>query len=307
MTAKIYVLQFFVTKRNEGRYSRAKEKFASALPMRGGFGLCIGKAVRYSVRGEKSALEQFAKMLAGCKPIISATDDTFFGYFAKRILSVVASYPDGADMDAITRKLAPSDSIGTEPSIPFKDKHTLLQKCVDSLVRRGSLHKADNKFTVDPSKEPDAWKCAEWSREANLLLDYFQTNLYEAETMLANSHSHWGGEDPFYRFFHGSFKVYYVQSQTEKIARFLGRAGDASFAAWKLNSQVARLLENGTGKGFEPSHNTAWETHTKPILDAFLYLREFLAMAVKYAKELSEASNSLPSGWASLLYYYGKR
>ena len=41
------------------------------------------------------------------------------------------------------------------------------------------------------------------------------------EELWEELNGHWGYEDGFYRFYHGSFKVYRVQSLTEKAVKFL--------------------------------------------------------------------------------------
>jgi hypothetical protein len=61
---------------------------------------------------------------------------------------------------------------------------------------------------VDPT--PDA-----------LLLQRIRENLAPLEELLAEASSHWGYEDPIYRFYHQSFKVYYLQGTTERIVEAL--------------------------------------------------------------------------------------
>jgi len=73
-----------------------------------------------------------------------------------------------------------------------------------------------------------------------------------------------------------------------------------------LNARFLEVVAEGTGKEFSAEMNTAWEQHTRPILEAFFRARFFLEMAVRYA-DLPAPPNSLPSRWAALLYLYGLR
>ena len=67
------------------------------------------------------------------------------------------------------------------------------------------------------------------------------------------------------------------------------------------------LQAGASGKQFEDAHNKDWTMNTRPFVEAFLHAKYFLEMAVKYGKELKEAPELLPSGWAGLLYFYNLR
>jgi len=53
--------------------------------------------------------------------------------------------------------------------------------------------------------------------------------------------------------------------------------------------------------------NQRWGAATRPILEAFFHARYFLEMVCRYGRELNEPTDSLPSGWAAVLYLYGLR
>jgi hypothetical protein len=53
--------------------------------------------------------------------------------------------------------------------------------------------------------------------------------------------------------------------------------------------------------------NQHWVERAGPIVQAFLHPRYFLEMAVKYAAQLDEPPEAMPSGWAALLCLYGLR
>lgn len=120
--------------------------------------------------------------------------------------------------------------------------------------------------------------------------------------LLASCSDHWGYEDPIYRFYHHSFKVYRLQEQTQTIVRELA----ALLPGQPLNLWFLQLLEQGTGKTFQPDDNSRWTEATRPIVEAFFHARYFLEMAVRHAT-LQSPPSPLPSGYAALLYLYGLR
>jgi hypothetical protein len=134
------------------------------------------------------------------------------------------------------------------------------------------------------------------------LLKNLRLHQGELNALLDQSSDHWGFEDPVYRFYHQSVKVYWQQEQTKTIVNLL-----ASLAPQRpLNSWFLDIVQAGTGKQFTPEDNADWTKVTRPILEAFFHARFFLAMAVRYA-DLDAPPNPLPSGYAALLYLYGLR
>ena len=119
---------------------------------------------------------------------------------------------------------------------------------------------------------------------------------------LAACSDHWGYEDPIYRFYHQSFKVYTLQADTEAIVLELGKL----LPEQPLNDWFREIVRQGTGKHFTMEDNARWTEVTRPILEAFFHARFFLEMAVRYAP-LEAPPNPLPSGYAALLYLYGLR
>jgi hypothetical protein len=120
--------------------------------------------------------------------------------------------------------------------------------------------------------------------------------------LLERSSNHWGFEDPIYRFYHQSFKVYWLQQQTDAIVRELS----ALVPGQPLNPWFREIVARGTGKKFSSEHNPNWTEVTRPILEAFFHARFFLEMAVRYS-HLESPPRPLPSGYAALLYLYGLR
>lgn len=165
-------------------------------------------------------------------------------------------------------------------------------------------------------------------RQDQVLLNVIKANMPTLEKLLADCSGHWGYEDDIYRFYHHSFKVYYIQGMTKEIVNvfqwintfvFLeldlkAPPDDAkSWDKWvferrtQLNEMFMQIVNEGTGKKFQMEHNEEWMKHTRPMVEAFFHAKYMLEMMVKYGKELETAVNMLPSGWASVLYLYNMR
>ena len=155
---------------------------------------------------------------------------------------------------------------------------------------------------IPPVAPPvDTRETAAPDAEQALLLN-LRRDRAELEKLLEESSNHWGYEDPVYRFYHQSFKVYGLQHQTQSIVRRL----QALAPDLPLNPWFVQIIEAGTGKVFKLEDNKNWTAVTRPILEAFFHARFFLEMAVRYA-DLNEPPRSLPSGYAALLYLFGLR
>ncbi|MFL6289884.1 MAG: hypothetical protein ACJ759_03220, partial [Thermoanaerobaculia bacterium] len=137
--------------------------------------------------------------------------------------------------------------------------------------------------------------------EGSLLLS-LRRERHELEALLKQCSDHWGYEDPIYRFYHQSFKVYGLQQQTRSIVEKL----QALAPGLPLNPWFVQIVESGTGKEFKHEDNARWTEVTRPILEAFFHARFFLEMAVRYA-DLQAPPQPLPSGYAALLYLFGLR
>ena len=153
---------------------------------------------------------------------------------------------------------------------------------------------------------PSADPLAEYHRRAEFgekLLAAIKARLPELEALREEVSSHWHAEDGFYRFYHQSFKVYALQGDTERIVAALR----ALLPERELNDWFAQIIREGTGKTFAPEHNQRWLAETRPILEAFFHAKTMLELAVKYGRELETVPQSLPSGWAALLYLFDLR
>lgn len=135
------------------------------------------------------------------------------------------------------------------------------------------------------------------------LLRSIKESLNALENLLEDSRSHWSYEDPVYRFYHHSFKVYAVQRSTESIVGAL----QALRPEQPLNEDFMQIVLEGTGKSFSKEANRHWTGSTRPLVEAFFHARFFLEMIVKYGHALDHPPATLPSGWAAVLYLYGLR
>jgi hypothetical protein len=112
--------------------------------------------------------------------------------------------------------------------------------------------------------------------------------------------------DMFYRFYHHSLKAYWIQDKTKSMMKILTEVGqEANITEW--NQDFLAILKRGQGKTFKFSHNRKWRQHARPLLEAFFHTREMLACLHLATKEVTQGTNSLPSGWAAVLYLYGIR
>jgi hypothetical protein len=135
------------------------------------------------------------------------------------------------------------------------------------------------------------------------LLAAIKDALPRLEELWQQANSHWGYEDPVYRFYHQSFKVYQLQSQTAQIVESL----QSLAPHLTLHSWFTQIVDEGATEQFSMEVNQRWTEATRPILEAFFHARYFLKMVCKYGNELEEPPDSLPSGWAAVLYLYGLR
>jgi len=139
--------------------------------------------------------------------------------------------------------------------------------------------------------------------EVKELFRHLQAELPALEELLAKCSGDWGYEDPMYRFYHQSFKVYSIQKQTQEIVEKL----QALAPNIPLNKWFMHIVKEGTGRTFDMKDNKKWLKATRPMVEAFFHARYFLEMAVKYGKELKHPPQAMPGGWAALLYLYDLR
>jgi len=139
--------------------------------------------------------------------------------------------------------------------------------------------------------------------EANLLLASIQTKQAELRALLDEMSGEWTYCDRIYRFYHQSFKVYWLQSHTLQIRDAL----QDLMPGRPMNGLLVRIIEAGTGHEFQMEHNRDWIVHTLPITTAFFHARFFLEMAVRCLRFEQMENNGLDSDLAALLYLFNLR
>jgi len=116
----------------------------------------------------------------------------------------------------------------------------------------------------------------------------------------------WQGEDGIYRFYHRSFKVFYLKKVTVSIVTHLRSLSDRD-----LNPIFTEIISHGDSKSFNNDTNSNWVENTKPVVDAFLHAKSMLELVVKYGESLKETGAEIPSfiptGYGTLLHLYGMR
>jgi len=135
-----------------------------------------------------------------------------------------------------------------------------------------------------------------------LLLQRLKQRKADLEKMLDVMSGHWTYEDHFYRYYHGSFKVYRTQNTTAQAVKLLLEL----LPERKLNLSFEKIITDGVGTEFNLQYNKNWDIHIRPILEAFAHAKFMIEMAVRYA-DLSKPPPMLPSGYAALLYLYNLR
>jgi hypothetical protein len=110
-------------------------------------------------------------------------------------------------------------------------------------------------------------------------------------------------QDRVYRYYHGSFKVYALQSATLQTVEML-----RSLAPGRpLNASFEMILGEGAGKTWREGQNPNRNAEERHILEAFFHARYSLDVAIHYGKALEVAPSFLPQGWASVLYLFNLR
>ena len=111
-------------------------------------------------------------------------------------------------------------------------------------------------------------------------------------------------EDGVYRFYHGSNKVFFLQSPVKAAFSLIKEIGGEDDPP---NFEYARIVEAGTAHQFSETTNGNWEAGITPILDAFWHTKYFINMMVKYANELEAVESPLQPGMATVLYLFELR
>jgi hypothetical protein len=130
----------------------------------------------------------------------------------------------------------------------------------------------------------------EQTKQMNKLLENIKEKLPTLEAHLNKVSSHWHYEDLIYRYYHHSYKVFYIQQETKDMVEAMIELSPNDKG---LDSKFMEIYEDGIGKEFEQKHNKEWRETCAPMVEAFLHAKYFLEMIVKYGKEYDEAPDLL--------------
>jgi len=136
------------------------------------------------------------------------------------------------------------------------------------------------------------------------LLNRIKERLPRIEEWLAKA----GEEDGVYRFYHQSFKVFSLQYQAQLGFELIREIAGEDY---KIDLWYRGIVEEGTRYAsmteVPENMNENWLKYGRPILEAFWHTKYFLTMMARYGKELTNAPNLLPSGWAAVLSLFNLR
>ena len=121
----------------------------------------------------------------------------------------------------------------------------------------------------------------------------------ELKTLWEKVNGEWGYEDPVYRFYAQSFKVYAVQELTLEIVACL----ESLVPERKFHPFFQKILAEGTGREFSMADNRRWVEAAAPTIEAFQHARFFLDMVCRYTPP-PPAGTAMESGWAALRSLY---
>jgi hypothetical protein len=245
-----------------------------------------GRLVRHALRGGRWAKRDVEFPIHGDIRIYTSKDKVWIEYAVR--------FTHGR-----VEWIRPQAEMPPTPELPDGEPFPVL---MGSAVLEGPFRDATPPPALQAETGDETGEAAAPDTAEGALLLSLRRDRQELEKLLAECSGHWGYEDPVYRFYHQSFKVYGLQQQTRSIVRRLqALAPDRPLNAW-----FVEIIEAGTGKIFKLEDNQRWTEVTRPILEAFFHARFFLEMAVRSA-DLPAPPRTLPSGYAALLYLFGLR
>ncbi len=111
-------------------------------------------------------------------------------------------------------------------------------------------------------------------------------------------------EDCVYRFYHSSFKVFFLQTLIKSAIELFKKIAPENIP---LNEEFESIVKPALSEKFEFGKAQSKNFDTRFILEAFWHCKYFLEQLSVYGKELEECPTFMPSGWASVLYLYNLR
>jgi hypothetical protein len=103
-----------------------------------------------------------------------------------------------------------------------------------------------------------------------------------------------------YRCYQGSFKAYDFQEKTLEVVSLFREIGEIE--GLTLHEYFEEVVSAGTG---QKNLNQEWTVGQRPILEAFMHVRLFLEIMVKYAKNTEPMPSFISYGWLGVMELYG--
>jgi hypothetical protein len=148
------------------------------------------------------------------------------------------------------------------------------------------------------SRKAHAWAMKEKRRNdqgQRVLIKNLRKRRKILEKLLENINSHWEIEDIVYRLYHSSYKTQWARNTTRSVLKEL--EGLYRYGYRNRNAVIKEIMDEGLDEKKDP----------RKWVEAMLHARYLLEMAIKYSKEVKKPLQTLPSGYAALLYLYGLR
>ncbi len=101
-------------------------------------------------------------------------------------------------------------------------------------------------------------------------------------------------EDGVYRFYHSSFKVFFLQTLIKSAIELFTKIAPENIP---LNKEFESIVKSALSEEFEFGKAHSKNFDTRFILEAFWHCKYFLEQMSVYGKELEECPTFMSSGW----------
>jgi hypothetical protein len=116
-------------------------------------------------------------------------------------------------------------------------------------------------------------------------------------------------EDRIYRFYHYSFKVFYLQDSISDIVQFLEKINPRPIdCEHRFNKWFSDIVEGAKKEGeFKMSYNKNFPSHARPIVEASFHCKYFVDMLGSIATKDESPDGMISSAFAAVLELYNLR
>jgi hypothetical protein len=146
---------------------------------------------------------------------------------------------------------------------------------------------------MSPSRDPEIFNA-----NVQHLLAIVKEHLPRLEILLEEMN--FLQETLIYRCDQGSFKAYDFQEKTLEVVSFFREIGEIE--GLTLHEYFEEVVSDGIA---QKNLNHEWTVGQRPILEAFMHVRLFLEIMVKYAKNTEPMPSFISYGWLGVMELYG--